>query len=324
MLIDKTDDTSFKVSVIIPVYNAEKYIQRAVESVLIQQEVTELILVDDGSADESVSICKYLQNKDNRIIILQHEANKNKGVSATRNLGIKKASNNYIAFLDADDYYLPHRFFKTKKIFLKDKSIEGVYEMIGVLNNENIFIPYSTIRKIESEILFENLQPVGAKVWFHINGLTINKNCFFKTSFFDETLKTSEDTLQWFKIAATCKLVSGNISTAVALHEKTHDSLSSNSKQVKSDFILMLLKLFQYCVKTKANNVRKEIVLKTLFFHASKNNWRHTHKFSLFSKVFFTSPIFILKHSSSFRQYFGNLIGYNNVLNFLNRRQDKI
>ncbi|MCM1506137.1 MAG: glycosyltransferase [Ruminococcus flavefaciens] len=91
-----------KISIIMPVYNAEKTLKRSVESVLNQTyKNIELILVNDGSTDESGKICLEYQKKDSRIKYLYQ---KNSGVSSARNKGIKLASSEFIAFLDADDY----------------------------------------------------------------------------------------------------------------------------------------------------------------------------------------------------------------------------
>ena len=91
-----------KISVIIPIYNCEKYIARCIESVLKQKYSNfELILIDDGSLDNSYNICNNYKNKDERIILYKQE---NHGVSFTRNMGITKATGDYIMFLDADDY----------------------------------------------------------------------------------------------------------------------------------------------------------------------------------------------------------------------------
>src|SRR6476661_1937714 len=102
-----------KISVVIPVYNVENYLQRAVTSVFEQPEVIELLLVEDGSSDNSIGLCRDLAEKDKRIIVLQHRDGKNRGVAASRNLGIRNASCPFVAFLDADDYYLPNRFKHT-------------------------------------------------------------------------------------------------------------------------------------------------------------------------------------------------------------------
>src|SRR5690554_1394126 len=100
------------ISVITPVYNAEKYLAKNIESVLKQKNVSEHILIDDGSTDNSWQIILEYSTVDKRIIPIQHPDKKNHGRSKTRNLGIRKANNNLIAFLDADDYYLDQRFEK--------------------------------------------------------------------------------------------------------------------------------------------------------------------------------------------------------------------
>lgn len=92
-----------KISIIIPVFNSEKYIEKAIESILIQSfKDFEIICIDDGSTDNSLEICYGEAEKDNRIKIIHQE---NKGVSSARNKGIEVAKGDYIAFLDADDYY---------------------------------------------------------------------------------------------------------------------------------------------------------------------------------------------------------------------------
>lgn len=90
------------VSVIIPVYQAEKYLLRCVESVINQSyEHLEIILIDDGSKDNSLAICYELEKKDIRIRVFHHE---NIGVAATRNKGLEYASGQYVYFLDSDDW----------------------------------------------------------------------------------------------------------------------------------------------------------------------------------------------------------------------------
>lgn len=91
-----------KVSVIIPVYNAEKYIEKCLDSILGQNfQDFEVILVNDGSTDRSLEICKTVSNKNKCISVLDQE---NQGVSIARQKGINSASGQFIAFIDADDY----------------------------------------------------------------------------------------------------------------------------------------------------------------------------------------------------------------------------
>lgn len=121
----------FLVSVIIPVYNCERFIEKAIKSVLLQPEVFEIIVINDGSLDETQNIIENLQKKNPIIKINHHQYNKNRGRSASRNLGIKKATGNFIAFLDADDFYLKNRFVKDEKLFNKNKDAHGVYNAVG-------------------------------------------------------------------------------------------------------------------------------------------------------------------------------------------------
>jgi glycosyltransferase involved in cell wall biosynthesis len=97
-----------KVSVIIPVYQVEKYIEATVKSVLSQTyKDFELLIIDDGSPDKSIEICQ--QFSDPRIRIIHQE---NRGVAAARNHGIREAQGEYLAFLDADDLWMPEKLAK--------------------------------------------------------------------------------------------------------------------------------------------------------------------------------------------------------------------
>ncbi|MPQ44410.1 glycosyltransferase family 2 protein [Clostridium tarantellae] len=94
--------TKIKISVIVPVYNVEMYLEQCIESIVNQTiKEIQIILIDDGSKDKSSEICDKYKNKDNRIEVIHQE---NKGVSKSRNIGINKAKGKYIAFIDSDDY----------------------------------------------------------------------------------------------------------------------------------------------------------------------------------------------------------------------------
>lgn len=93
------------ISVIVPIYNSGKYLKKCVDSILHQTYTQiEIILVDDGSTDDSYAICKELEKKDNRIVVLQK---KNGGLSDARNAGLQVAKGEYITFIDSDDYIHP-------------------------------------------------------------------------------------------------------------------------------------------------------------------------------------------------------------------------
>lgn len=104
------------ISVVIPIYNSEKYLQQCIDSVLVQTyQNFELILVDDGSIDSSREICKKYELKDSRIRYIYKE---NEGVSSARNVGIRCAEGDYITFVDSDDIIKPEMF----EILLKNNN----------------------------------------------------------------------------------------------------------------------------------------------------------------------------------------------------------
>ena len=98
-------NTTPKISVIVPVYNTEKYLHHCIDSILSQTFTDfELLLIDDGSKDSSGAICDEYAAKDNRVRVFHKE---NGGVSSARNLGLDNATGEWIAFVDADDYLAP-------------------------------------------------------------------------------------------------------------------------------------------------------------------------------------------------------------------------
>lgn len=119
-----------KVSVIIPVYNAEKYLNRCIDSVLAQTfSDFELLLIDDGSKDRSGEICDEYSKKDRRICIFHK---KNEGVSSARNLGLDRAKGVWIAFIDSDDYvnksYIENLISAVKS---ENQVVIGGYNIVG-------------------------------------------------------------------------------------------------------------------------------------------------------------------------------------------------
>lgn len=108
-----------QVSVIVPVYKAERYLQRCVDSILSQTlEDLEVILVDDGSPDNSPILCDEYSKKDPRVRVIHQ---KNAGVAAARNTGLEAAAGEYIAFVDSDDYIDPEMYASMMKIAQKYK-----------------------------------------------------------------------------------------------------------------------------------------------------------------------------------------------------------
>ena len=109
---------SEKISVIVPVYNAEKYLEKCINSILNQTYSNlEIILVNDGSKDKSLELMEKFKNQDDRIFIINKE---NAGVSSARNRGIEVASGKYVIFIDADDYIEKNMFEVLKDDLFKN------------------------------------------------------------------------------------------------------------------------------------------------------------------------------------------------------------
>ena len=105
------------ISIVVPVFNAEKYLRTCIESIVCQESSDfELILIDDGSTDNSFDICREYARKDERIKVI-HKSNS--GVSDTRNRGIEEANGDYIMFVDADDFVVEGALDKINKTIAK-------------------------------------------------------------------------------------------------------------------------------------------------------------------------------------------------------------
>jgi len=222
------------ISVIIPVYNAEEWVVDSVASIVDQEYVSEVILVEDGSSDGSLALCATIVDTNPKARLIKHPDGKNHGVAATRNLGVMNAQCDFIAFLDADDLCLPNRFNPPMSIFRQNPQIDGVYEAIGAIF-ENQYAKkkwdalnwgeLTTVRRIlKPEELFYFLAMWEAG-HFHLDGLVIKKELFMKVGGFDELLKLGEDSIFCMKAAALGVLVPGRLAEPVALR-RLHDSNS--------------------------------------------------------------------------------------------------
>ena len=117
-----------KVSVILPVYNVEKYLKECLDSILNQtlQEI-EVICVDDGSTDRSLEILREYEKKDKRVIVLTQE---NKGAGAARNKGLAIAKGEYLSFLDSDDFFASGMLEEAYRRCVEKKAQICVYQVL--------------------------------------------------------------------------------------------------------------------------------------------------------------------------------------------------
>ncbi|GEN73217.1 MULTISPECIES: glycosyltransferase family 2 protein [Chryseobacterium] len=217
-----------KISVIIPVYNAEEYVSQAVESALQFEEVYEVVLVEDKSPDNALHVCRELAAKYDRIKLFQHPDKGNHGAGASRNLGMEKATGDFIAFLDADDYYLPNRFDAERELF-KNPDVEGVYGAIGVkYYSEKAREQYYPIYKDKLDTVYKKTNPEdvyqglislrGTFGLIHLDTLTLRKSSLSKMDrFFETSLRLHQDSEIVIRFAYYLKLYTGINDEAIAL-----------------------------------------------------------------------------------------------------------
>jgi len=190
-------------SIIIPVFNKEKFIQKTIESVLNQTfHDFELLLINDGSTDTSEQQIHKI--KDERIRYFSQE---NKGVARTRNFGIENAKSDYICFLDADDFWFPN-FLEVMHSYIQKLPGKDVFSCSYEIETGKRTYPahYSVNCTNNYQIVnyFEASQN-GSIIW--TSGVTIKKDVFDKVGAFDEKVKIGEDTDLWIRIGLEFPIV---------------------------------------------------------------------------------------------------------------------
>ena len=195
------------VSVIIPIYNIEKYINRCVDSVLNQSyKNLEIILIDDGSTDNCGDICDRYSQIDSRIIVIHQE---NQGLAASRNTGLDICIGQYISFIDGDDYIHP----QTIEIMLKEclRNSSNI-SACGIIKDYNDLLSFERINEYKSEIINKN--NIFNKYFESDNHYDLNISCnklYYRDLFKDVRFpvgRLHEDVLTTFKLLDLCESIS--------------------------------------------------------------------------------------------------------------------
>lgn len=283
------------VSVIVPVYNAEAYVRQAVESALAQPETGEVILIEDASTDNSLRVCRELAGEFAKVRVLRHSDGKNHGAGASRNLGIRNAKFDYVAFLDADDFFLPGRFSVAKQLFEADPRVEGVYEAVGVYfeneaaerrwQEEHSTMMTTMTERVPPERFFEAQSPVGSSGYCPTGGWVVKRSVFDKTGLFDEHLSLHQDTAMYVKFAAVGRMVPGRLNKPVAmrrLHDHNRISAPRPAIAVYRNRVAMWETLWRWG-KSNLSESRQQILLRGLIAYAAgpykKRDWRLINRF---------------------------------------------
>ena len=268
----------FLVSVIVPVYNGEAFIKKAITSICQQPEVGEIIVINDGCTDKTQEILDELIMEYPIIKVYFHENKSNKGRSASRNLGIVRSTGEFIAFLDADDFYLKNRFKNDKKIFEENYECDGVYNAIGAHfyretnSTEKRNLELTTITKeIEPEFLFDALLS-GRYGHFSIDGLTVKRSVFEQVGYFNEDLSVSEDTELFYRLSLKCKLMGGIIDKPVAMRGVHNNNVFNRKELYSFQEIKMYEILYVWTSKEKFDLKTIERFLERIWIIRFQNN----------------------------------------------------
>ena len=188
------------VSIIIPTFNREKELERAINSVLCQTFTNwEICIIDNNSSDNSIKLINRFKDSRIRIYMIQN----NGIIAASRNLGIKKSKGKYLAFLDSDDWWSSTKLEKSIKV-LEQGDASLVYHDLYMVNNDNqkFFFKKTKSRKL-SKPIFDELLIYGNTIC--TSSVVIRKNILTKISGFTEDSRFvgGEDFDAWLTIAAS-------------------------------------------------------------------------------------------------------------------------
>ncbi|WP_270424946.1 glycosyltransferase family 2 protein [Anaerostipes hadrus] len=221
------------ISIVVPVYNVENYLDRCVKSIIAQVYTNiEIILVDDGSSDNSGKICEKWKEKDKRIIVIHK---KNGGLSSARNAGIEIAKGKYIAFVDSDDYISKNMYSELYRVLKQNNSDIAICGRKYVWDNGKRYCRYHYDKRIENYSSKEAIREMNSFRKFDMAAW----DKLYRTSLFENIRfpegKLSEDYYIMYKLFLKSKKV---VYYAYPLYYyyQRQNSITKN-KKINFDFI---------------------------------------------------------------------------------------
>ena len=211
-----------KISIIVPVYKAEAYLHRCVDSLLAQTFCDfEILLIDDGSPDKSGDICDQYSQQDDRIRVFHKE---NGGVSSARQLGIEQAKGEYSIHCDPDDWVEPNM-------------LEDLYKKAKATDADIVICDYLTENKRQSNYITQHIKVEQARyVLFQLLEGTLHGSCWNKlirhSCYRQYNISFPSNIIRWEDLFVNCELLSHNISVAYLNKAFYHYDLSTNPNSI--------------------------------------------------------------------------------------------
>lgn len=230
-----------RVSVIVPAYNAAVYLPYALDSVLTQSYAQwEVIVVDDGSTDNTRAVVdSYRPRLGDRLQYIQQS---NRGLPAARNTGIRAASGEFIALLDADDVWLPHRLERGIQVLDADPGVGLVHARVVRINAQGVITGQLAVDtrymsgRIARHIYTRRAHIVCPTVMFR-------KTCLGAAGWFDEAMQATEDRDLWFRIALRYRIT--YIDEVLAYYRLSPSSMTSNLDRLLKGQLYFVAKHFR-------------------------------------------------------------------------------
>ncbi len=222
------DDGLPAISVVIPAYNYAQYLAPCIESVLAQSFApAEVVVVDDASTDDTPEVARAFGD---RVSYVRHE--RNSGLSASRNTGIRNTSAELITFLDADDLMKPDNLLMKSRRFVEYPTARLVFSNVDVIDASGKFLgvarPQDGARLLSQPQLMAMLLERNP---FFASSAVVARQCFQVAGGFDEQLRHAEDWDMWLRLAAT---FDGFWEDAPLLELRTH-AASMMKRNLKAD-----------------------------------------------------------------------------------------
>lgn len=253
------------ITIVVPVYNVEKYIRKCLESIINQTyKNIEIILVDDGSIDNCGKICEEYKNKDNRITVIHKE---NGGLSDARNVGIDNSNGEYICFIDSDDYVTNDYVEYLHKLIIKyncEISIcahKVVYDSGIIISNES-----------DKEFVMSKLEAIERMLYYKEFDVSawakMYKMSLFKTGIRFPKKRLFEDAATTYKLMDKSKQISCGLQSKYFYMIRKNSIVTSEFSIKKLDLIYSTREMGRYLLE-RYPNLKNAVIRREVYANFS-------------------------------------------------------